>query len=118
MLKLKTKTAFTAPTERGTINTVIRLIVDGLFMDQNNITPQGYYYYYDENGDIITKKINAMKQWDFVNAAESSLPVLESNIHLYDNVIQRLTDFTFYQLGVEESLNFGTTASDWEIDTE
>lgn len=118
MLKLKTKTQFTAPTDRGSVITIVRLIIDKLEVDINNITPKGYYYYNDEEGKLVQKKINAMKLWQDVRTAEDSLPALESTSYLYDNIIQRLGEFTFLQLMIEAGVNFGTVSTDWEIDIE
>ena len=50
MLKLRTKTEFTVPTERGTTSAIVRLIIDKLEIDINNITAKGYYYYFDADG--------------------------------------------------------------------
>jgi len=118
MLKLKTKTEFTAPTERGTVQTVIHFIIDGLFIDKNNIAPKGYYYWYDEQGNICQRHIKDITLLSTVKELEDSgtVPVLASNTNIYDNIIQRLGEFTHLQMLAEEGQNFGTIASDWEVE--
>ena len=120
MLKLKTKTEFAAPTDRGTVQTIIRFIIDGLVIDQNNITPKGYYYWHDENGKIYQRFISDPTLLENVKLAENNgvVPTLESNVSIYNNIIQRLAEFTELQMIEEETQNFGTLASDWEIDNE
>jgi len=120
MLKLKTKTEFTAPTDRGTVQTTIRFIIDGLFIDQNNITPKGYYYWYDTEGKIYQRHIQDPTLLENVKLAEDNniVPLLNSNKNIYSNIIQRLGEFTQLQMSSEETKNFGTVASDWEIDNE
>ena len=116
MLKLRTKTEFTAPGDRVNVTTIIRLIIDGCFIDDNNINPTGYYYYNDENGRLVQKKINAMKQWETVEPIEETMPALESNVHVRANFKQRLKEFTLMQIMIEATANFGTTDTDWEED--
>ena len=120
MLKLKTKTEFTAPTERGTVQTIIHFIIDGLFIDKNNIAPKGYYYWYDETGAIYQRHIGDITLLSMVKELEDSgtVPILGSTTNIYDNIIQRLGEFTHLQMLAEEGTNFGTTADDWEVDND
>lgn len=118
MLKLRTKTEFTAPGDRVNVTTTIRLIVDGIFFDANNADPKGYYYYNDENGKLVQKKINALKQWTDIESAEVSLPTLESSVNIKANILQRLKEFVLLQIMMEAGQNFGTTDTDWEEDIE
>lgn len=120
MLKLKTKTEFTAPTDRGTVQTTIRFIIDGLFIDKNNITPKGYYYWYDEDGKMYQRHIKDITLLETVKQLEdnSVVPLLKSNINIYDNVIQRLGELTHLQITAEEKKNFGTLANDWVEDND
>lgn len=118
MLKLRTKTTFEAPGDRVNVQTVIRVIIDGLFLDNNNADPKGYYYYNDENGKLVQKFIKGLKQWSDIEMAETQLPPLASTTNLKANILQRLAEFFFLQIQMEAGENFGTIASDWEIDTE
>ena len=118
MLKLRTKTEFEAPGDRVNVQTVIRVIIDGLFLDNNNADPKGYYYYNDENGKLVQKHIKSLKQWSDVELAETQLPPLASSTNLKSNILQRLSEFFFLQIQMEAGENFGTIASDWELDTE
>jgi len=116
MLKLKTKTEFEFPTGRGTKTGIIHMIVDSLFMDNNNVVPNGYYYYFDENETPIKiDDIKHMELWENIALAESQLPPLSEN-SLKANTLQRLSEFTFLQLQAEAGKNFGTVASDWEVE--
>lgn len=119
MLKLKTKTEFSIPTKRGVIQGIVRLIIDKIDVDINNIIAKGYYYHMDENGLIQQlDMINTLQQWDNVAISENSLNQLQSNISLKSNLLQRLNEFTFLQLQLENGENYGTVVSDWEIDLE
>jgi len=124
MLKLRTKTTKTVPAKpplRGTTDVIVRFIIDGIFMDKNTITPKGYYYYFDENGGIVkldSLGTNAPKSWDMIIQIENNgmVPLLNSNINLYDNVMQRLEEFAELQQEVEVGLNYNIIPSDLEID--
>jgi len=119
MLKLRTKTAFTIPAKRGVTNSIVRLIIDGLKIDNNNIVASGYYYFYDENGDVVKLDdiAGTPMLWDNIEAAEFNLlPALESTANLKDNIMQRLTEFVFIRLQEENGVNYATIRADWEID--
>jgi len=123
MLKLRTKTEFPVvpPKARTPINVIVRFIIDGIFMNKNTITPQGYYYYKDEFDRIVKLDglgSNAPKSWDMIIQIENNgmVPLLNSNINLYDNVMQRLEEFSELQQQQEIGENYGTTPSDWEAD--
>jgi len=122
MIKLRTKTVFpvTPPKLRTPINVIVRFVIDGFFADKNGITPQGYYYYKD-NGSIVKLDglgTNAPKSWDMIIQIENNgmVPLFNSNINLYDNVMQRLEEFTDLQQEIEIGENYGTSPSDWEAD--
>lgn len=121
MIKLKTKTEFTIPTERGTKQSIVRLIVDNLQIDNNNIKANGYYYYIDIKDEVESVVIlsrlgnNSMVQFSTLQYIEENmLPKLNSNYSLKDNITQRLEEITLLQIEKEAKNNFGTSASDWE----
>ena len=124
MLKLRTKTVKTVPAKspiRGTVDVIVHFIIDGIFIDKNGITPKGYYYYFDENNQITKLDefgTNAPKSWDMIIQIENNqiVPVLKSNINLYDNVMQRLEEFSELQQEIEVGLNYGIIPSDLEAD--
>lgn len=118
MLKLRTKTEFQVPSSRGLKSVIIRMVIDGIFMDKNNITPQGYYYYLDENNVVVKLDSlgnNSRKEWALIEQIEENmlLPFSDS-VHLRANVLQRLKEFTNLQLMQESGENYNTVASDWE----
>lgn len=122
MLKLRTKTEFSVPTERGATNAIVRFIIERLEIDANNVRPIGYYYRLNEEGQpIVLAKIgsSSMKQWETIDIVEASMfGVMNSTTSLKDNLMQRLYQFTMLQMGQEGIENFGTTPDDFELDTE
>ena len=118
MITLKTTTQKTIPHGRGTRNEFIYLTIERLEIDINNVIPIGYYYFIDENESVIKLDdvSKSPKLWEDVSLAElGMLDELGSNVHLKENLIQRLTELTFYQLETEAYSNFGTGAEHWEI---
>ena len=122
MLKLKTKTEFTVevPGKREIRSVIVRLIIDGLRMDVNNVVPSGYYYFIDENNNVI--KLDDIVQnpflWSDIAQLETVLPVLESPTSLFTDLMQRLGNFVNYKLHSEGRSNYGTTDTDYEIDND
>jgi len=118
MITLKTKTQFLVPFGRIFREEYIYLTVERLEIDINNITHIGFYYFIDENEQV--QKLDDIKRnpklWTTVEVAEFGLlSSLESSVHLKDNLLQRVIEFTFIQLEQEANLNYGTIASDWEL---
>jgi hypothetical protein len=107
MLKLKTKTEFTAPGNMDMVTTTIRLIIDSQCTDRNNVVPKGYFYYPDENGVLITKPINFLTEW----ADITNITTLENGVSLLD--LRAIVD-----LKLEAGNFFGTTVTDWEVDND
>lgn len=124
MLKLRTKTAFNVPDGRGVKSVIVRMITSHFSMlDINNVKVEGYYYYLDENQNVVKLSDfgqNSMKLWDDITALEnmegSPLADFASARNLKSVIIQRLTELTFLQLMQEETANYGTVVSDWEVD--
>lgn len=118
MLKLKTKTEFKVPTKRGLIIEVVRLIIDKIELDDNNIKPTGYYYYLDENKEVVKlDEINSFNLWETISSVEINLlNPLNSAVSLKANIMQRLQEFTMLQLTTETGENYGTSPDDWELD--
>lgn len=120
MIQLKTNKEVTIPTERGTKQGIVRLIIDRIELDNNNIKAMGYYYHLEDNGTI--KKLsefgnNSMVQWETLNYLEANLlQPFESQIHLKENMLQRLKEATLLQIDKEAYENYGTIAEDWEDD--
>jgi len=107
MLKLKTKTEFTAPGSMDMVQTTIRLIIDGTFTDVNNVVPKGYFYYPDENGVLVTKPINFLTEWSDM----TGIATLETGVSLsaLKELVSRKLDQGNY---------FGTVASDFIEDND
>ena len=122
MLKLKTTTQFQVPTQRGVVTTTVRLIVNSIKMETNNVYVEGYYYAFDANGAMIHKSDfggNSMKQWEDIELAENNiLPDLSSVKNLKANAVQRLEELLKAQITAEYPDNYGTTGNDWVIDND
>jgi hypothetical protein len=118
MLKLKTKTQFKVPTKRGVILSIVRLIIDKIELDDNNINAIGYYYYIDENYEVVKlDNVNSFNLWETILSVEQNLlNPLNSSLSLKANILQRLNEFTMLQLTTESGENYGTTPDDWEQD--
>ncbi len=124
MLKLRTKTVKTVPAQlplRGTVDIILRIIIDKIEIDKNGITPKGYYYYLNENG-LVVKLCDigpkAYQLWDVIIQIENNQMVapLASSANLYENVMQRLEEFFELQQQQETGQNYGTLPGDWEAD--
>lgn len=118
MLKKRTTSNFQIPTKRGMIQGIVRLIIERIEMDKNNILPIGYYYYLDENNEVVKlDEIKSLRQWETILSVEENLlNPLASSVSLRANIIQRLNEFTMLQLTTESGENYTTTPDDWEDD--
>jgi len=118
MLKLRTKTPFTVPCGRGTKEVIVRLIIDKLEIDENNVNVKGYYYYIDELESVI--RLDTISEnpylWEDISVTETDLSVLESTVNIKPNLIQRLKEFTLLKIESEPLENYGTIHTDWELD--
>lgn len=126
MLKLKTKTEFQVIDGRSIKYVIIRMITSHIsLLDINNVKVEGYYYYINEEGQVIKLSdfgANSLKLWDDITALENmpESPLLDfsSNRNLKTVFMQRLKELTFLQLQIEEMDNYGTIASDFIIDND
>ena len=120
MLKLKTKTEFAVQSGRVTKNVIIRLIVDGLRMDINNVIPSGSYYYFNENNEavILDRIVENPILWSDIALIEQGLPTMTSNSSLFTDLNQRLFQLVNFKLHSEGTSNYGTTDTDYEIDND
>jgi hypothetical protein len=118
MLKLRTKTEFPIPLKRGVIQGIVRLIIERLEIDINNIRAIGYYYYLDENNSVEKlDDIKSFEQWETILVTEQNLlNPISSQISLEAVLKQRVIEFTMLQLTKESGENYGTTPDDWEED--
>lgn len=116
MLKLKTKTSFLVPDGRGVKSVIVRLIIDSLQMDINNIIAKGYYYYIEDDNVIKLDKIDTLTLWSDVELAESVLPVMSSTTSLKADLMERLKQFVLLRLHSEAGTNYGTSDTDFITD--
>jgi hypothetical protein len=93
---------------------VIYLTIQFLEMDTNNVTATGYYYYINENNEVVKlKDTKTFMLWDTVSSIETILNPINV-LTLRDAVLQRVREFTLLKLTEESGENFGTTIEDWE----
>ncbi len=119
MLKLRTKTPFSVPYKRTTKPVIIRLIVDDIKFDVNNAVVNGYYYYLDEDDNNNVVKLDTFTttiSWTVINQTEIYVLQPITTPNLSDVITQRLREFTFLQLEIENGKNYGTNSTDWELD--
>lgn len=118
MLTLKTNTPFVIPFNRGVRTEYVYLTIERLDIDNNNVTPIGYYYFLDEN-NTVNKLVDVARKpvlWEHIEPAEYSvLEGLGSSVHLKDNLLQRLIEFTLIQLEMEGLTNFNIPYTNWEV---
>lgn len=121
MITLKTTTPFSIPFNRGVRNEYVYLHIERLDIDKNNVTPIGYYYFISIVDEVeVVNKLNDITKnpvlWDNIEPAEYAvLDGLESSIHLKDNLLQRLTEFTLIQLEIEGLSNYNIPHTSWEV---
>lgn len=93
---------------------VIYLTIQYLEMDNNNVTATGYYYYINENNDVVKlKDTKTFMLWDTVVSLETILNPINVTT-LKEAILQRVREFTLLKLTEESGENFGTVIEDWE----
>ena len=118
MIRKRTKTEFDVPTKRGAKKAIVRKIINALEFKKNSVIAKGYYYYIDENKEVIKlDDINKSFPKAHLESAEAGLlPDLVATENIYNSVYQRLMEFDAIIMQQESGENFGTTPSDWEND--
>ena len=96
-----------------------RMIINGINRENDTITPYGFYYYINDNGESIVDA--PIKNTSFTREQtaqiESQLPPLTSN-NIFDVMDERTIQFAFLKWQMENGSSFGLLAEDWVIDTE
>lgn len=118
MVKFKTKTAKEIFDKRGKSigEHVIRFIVNDIHASSAGVTASGFYYYEENDVQIVLDAFATILNWENVELVESSLPVFSNSQNLKDAFVQRIREFSFLQQQAESGENYGTIATDWEID--
>ena len=118
MLRLKTKTEKQVPFERGFKNAIVHLIINDLHINRNNVKGTGYYYYINENEQII--KLSDIKTNTeialFEQIENNFLEPLASTQNVFINVLQRLKETTLMNITQEQGESYGITVEDLEDD--
>ena len=122
MLKLKTNKTFNVPSGRGAIEVVVRLIVSGLTLDKNNVKVEGYYYYLNNENQVVkldsfgASSLIQRETLDYLE--ENVLSQFQSQKNTFSNLFQRIKELTLMQIEQEAPENYGTYAADWIDDVE
>jgi len=122
MLKLKTNKTFNVPSGRGAIEVVVRLIVSGLTFDKNNVKVEGYYYYLNNENQVVkldsfgASSLIQRETLDYLE--ENVLSQFQSQKNTFSNLFQRIKELTLMQIEQEAPENYGTYAADWIDDVE
>ncbi|MFZ2432522.1 MAG: hypothetical protein WAW57_15390 [Lutibacter sp.] len=116
MLKLKTKSEKTVPFGRTTKQAIVHLIIDNLNVNRNNVIGTGYYYYYDDNGQVVRlSDINTLTELALFEQIENNfLPPLNSTQNVFVNVLQRLKETTLMNIAQENGESYGILENDLE----
>lgn len=97
----------------------MRMIVNSLIVTGTQITPEGFYYYINDEEETVT--VAPIKNTSFlrssVEQAEDSLGDFPRN-RIFEALEQRTVEFAFIKWQMENGSSFGLLAEDWEIDVE
>ena len=104
-------------------NKEIYLTIENLYMDRNDITAKGYYYYkipeilneVEVEKVVKLRNITTLMSWNTVAYVEiAQLPPINS-LALLNSILERVTQFTVIQLTMENGQNFKTHIEDWDF---
>lgn len=116
MLRLQTKTEKSVPFERGFIMVIVHLIIEQIVTTANSITATGYYYYFDENGNIVKPpkgEIKTEMQIALFEQIENNfLGALDSTQNTNQNNLQRLKEMTLMNIDQEQGFSYGIVRTD------
>lgn len=95
----------------------VRMIVNSILVTGDEITPSGFYYYFNDSGETVT--IAPIKNTSFnseiVGQVESTLDAFSSS-SIFEAVAQRTHEFAYLRWEQENGSSFGLMANEWEID--
>ena len=95
----------------------MRMIINELCVRKDEITPSGFYYYINNEGETVT--VAPIKNTSFPRAMVTQAEMQLANLptkHLFDALNQRAVEFTFLKWQMEAGSSFGLLANEWEID--
>ena len=93
----------------------IYITVRELIVNENDITANGFYYYLNDNQEIVKLKDFATRlNWGTVQYVEEGMLQPLNTIDLKNAILQRINEFTIIQLTQESGENFGTVIEDWQ----
>ena len=97
----------------------LRMIVSSVIFDNRGATPEGCYYYINNEGSEIelAKFKNVSFSFADTRMAEQQLPPFDSQ-NIDKAIFQRLIEFTYIRLQMEAGRTFGTLPEHWTLDEE
>ncbi len=118
MITFKTLTPKTATVkgEQKPTTSILYYTIEGAEITGNYLSPlRAYYYFLDENNNVkvVYETVNTIFTTVQFKGLELQLPTFESEVHLQDNVKQRLNEM--FILEISQSVPYGTTPLDWEV---
>jgi hypothetical protein len=118
MITFKTLTPKTATVkgEQNPTTDILYYTIEGAEITSTYLRPlRAYYYFLDENGNVkvVYETVNTILTSEQFKGLELNLPTFESEVHLQDNVKQRLNEMFIVE--ISQSSPYGTTPQDWEV---
>jgi hypothetical protein len=118
MITFKTKTNFTAVVkgDQNVTTGILYYTIEGAEITGNYLKPlRAYYYFLDENNNVkqVYETVNTILTSEQFKGLELNLPTFESDVHLQENVKQRLNEMFIVE--ISQNSPYGTTPLDWEV---
>ncbi len=118
MITFKTLTPKTATVkgEQNPTTSILYYTIEGAEITGNYLKPlRAYYYFLDENENVkvVYETVNTILTTDQFKGLELQLPTIESEVHLQDNVKQRLNEMFIVE--ISQRSPYGTTPQDWQV---
>jgi len=116
MITIKTNKVKTIYNERFKVigDFFLYITVRELILNENDTTAIGFYYYLDNNNQLVKlKDFQTKLDWNSVQYVEENMLQPLTTTDLKNTVLQRIQEFTIIQLTQESGENFGTVIEDW-----
>lgn len=95
---------------------VITLSVQNIIQDRNGVTANGFYYYTNNEGNIVKLKDNKTYiSWQQIEEAEFNSLKPMTDVNYKEANFERLKEFVVLKLTEESGKNFGILIEDWDI---
>lgn len=96
---------------------VITLSVQNIIQDRNGVIANGFYYYTNNEGNIVKLKDNKTHMsWQQIEEAEFNSLKPMTDVNYKEANFERLREFVILKLTEESGKNFGILTEDWNLD--